>query len=47
MPVMLGVLTGAFLGAKVLTTASSKTLKVVFTVIILVLAFEMLKNGLK
>ncbi|HUX53569.1 MAG TPA: sulfite exporter TauE/SafE family protein [Williamwhitmania sp.] len=47
MPVMLGVLTGAFLGAKVLTTASSKTLKAVFTVIILVLAFEMLKNGLK
>ncbi|HUW05766.1 MAG TPA: sulfite exporter TauE/SafE family protein [Williamwhitmania sp.] len=47
MPVMLGVLTGAFLGAKVLTTASSKTLKAVFTAIILVLAFEMLKNGLK
>ncbi len=47
MPVMLGVLTGAFLGAKVLTTTSSKTLKTVFTVIILVLAFEMFKNGLK
>jgi uncharacterized membrane protein YfcA len=47
MPVMLGVLSGAFLGAKILTFASSKTLKIVFSVIILVMAYEMLKNGLK
>lgn len=47
MPVMLGVLTGAFLGAKILTFTSSKSLKIVFSVIILIMAFEMLKNGLK
>ena len=47
MPVMLGVLTGAFLGAKLLTFASSKSLKIVFSVIILIMAYEMLKNGLK
>lgn len=47
MPVMLGVLSGAFLGARILTSASSKTLKIIFSVIILVMAFEMFKNGLK
>jgi len=47
MPVMLGVLTGAFLGAKLLTFTSSKSLKIIFSVIILVMAYEMLKNGLK
>lgn len=47
MPVMLGVLTGAFLGAKLLTFTSSKSLKIVFSIIILIMAFEMLKNGLK
>ncbi len=47
MPVMLGVLTGAFTGAKILTFTSSKRLKIIFSVIILVMAYEMLKNGLK
>lgn len=47
MPVMLGVLTGAFLGAKLLTTITSKSLKIIFSVIILIMAYEMLKNGLK
>lgn len=47
MPVLLGVLSGAFLGAKLLTNASSKSLKIVFSIIILVMAFEMFKNGLK
>jgi uncharacterized membrane protein YfcA len=47
MPVMLGVLTGAFIGAKVLKRASSKKLKTIFSVIILIMAYEMLKNGLK
>lgn len=47
MPVMLGVLTGAFLGAKILPLASSGSLKIVFSVIILIMAFEMLKIGLK
>lgn len=47
MPVMLGVLAGAFLGTKVMAFASSKSLKIIFSVIILVMAFEMLKSGLK
>ncbi|MFA5300188.1 MAG: sulfite exporter TauE/SafE family protein [Lutibacter sp.] len=47
MPVMLGVLTGAFLGTKIFAFVSSKSLKITFSIIILVLAYEMLKNGLK
>jgi len=43
MPVLLGVLSGAFLGAKILTFTSSKSLKIIFSVIILVMAYEMLK----
>lgn len=47
MPVMLGVLTGAFLGAKILPFASSRSLKIIFSVIILVMAYEMFKMGIK
>ncbi len=47
MPVMLGVLTGAFVGAKVLKQTSSKFLKILFSIIIIVMAFEMFRNGLK
>ena len=47
MPVLVGVLTGAFLGAKILRFTSSKNLKIIFSVILLVMAYEMLKNGLK
>ena len=47
MPVMLGVLTGAFLGTKIFAFVSSKSLKIIFSIIILALAYEMLKNGLK
>ena len=47
MPVMLGVLAGAFLGTKIMAFASSKSLKIIFSVIILVMAYEMLKSGLK
>ncbi len=46
MPVMLGVLSGAFLGTKIMPFASSKILKNTFTIIILVMAYQMLKNGL-
>jgi uncharacterized membrane protein YfcA len=45
MPVMLGVLIGALLGAKVLVNARVKTLRIVFGVVILVLALEMILNG--
>jgi uncharacterized membrane protein YfcA len=46
MPVMLGVLGGAFLGTKVLVRARVKTLKIVFGSVILLLAVEMIFNGI-
>jgi len=46
MPVMLGVLIGALLGAKVLVFARVKTLRIVFGVVILALAVEMIVNGI-
>ncbi|MFP5208334.1 MAG: sulfite exporter TauE/SafE family protein [Acidobacteriota bacterium] len=46
MPVMLGVLGGAFLGTKVLVRARVRTLRIVFGVVILVLAVEMILNGI-
>jgi len=46
MPVMLGVLAGSFLGARVLVAASSRWLRVVFALVIVVLAAEMIGNGL-
>jgi uncharacterized membrane protein YfcA len=46
MPVMLGVLAGSFLGARVLVAASSRWLRIVFASVILLLAVEMLANGL-
>src|SRR4051812_23618014 len=45
MPVMLGVLSGALLGAKVLVRARVATLRKVFATVILLLAVEMLFNG--
>ena len=45
MPVMLGVLLGSLVGAKVLTKAPTYWLKILFSVVIFVLAFEMIKNG--
>jgi uncharacterized protein len=46
MPVMLGVLGGALLGTKVLVHANVRTLRVVFAGVILLLAVEMIVNGL-
>jgi uncharacterized membrane protein YfcA len=46
MPVMLGVLGGALLGAKVLVHARVRTLRIVFSFVILLLAIEMIVNGL-
>jgi uncharacterized protein len=45
MPVMLGVLVGALLGAKVLINARVKILRIVFGLVILSLAIEMMVNG--
>ncbi len=45
MPVVLGVLIGAFLGSKILFKVKSSTLRIVFAFVILALAFEMIYNG--
>jgi len=46
MPVVLGVLTGATLGARVLARVHVKPLRMLFTAIMVVLALEMLYQGL-
>jgi uncharacterized membrane protein YfcA len=46
MPVMLGVLAGSLLGARVLAGAATRWLRLVFAVIVVVLALEMIGNGL-
>lgn len=46
MPVMLGVLGGAFLGTRVLVRAKVKTLRIIFAVVIVALAVEMIVNGI-
>ena len=45
MPVVLGVLLGAFIGSKILSRAKTKTLKIFFAIIIFILAIEMIYNG--
>jgi uncharacterized membrane protein YfcA len=46
MPVMLGVLLGSLTGARILGRAKSRTLRVTFSLVILLLALEMLYNGI-
>ena len=46
MPVVLGVLAGATLGARVLATTRSALLRVIFAVVVALLGFEMIINGL-
>ncbi len=46
MPVMLGVLTGSLLGARVLMTARTIVLRRLFAAVILALAVQMIYNGL-
>ena len=46
MPVMLGVLPGALAGSKILSGAPPKTLRLLFAVVILFLAVEMIYGGL-
>jgi uncharacterized membrane protein YfcA len=45
MPVMLGVLAGSLLGARVLARTQVKTLRLVFSAVIALLAIEMIYNG--
>jgi uncharacterized protein len=46
MPVMLGVLTGSLIGARQLQAARTRTLRLVFAVVIGILGLEMVYNGL-
>ena len=46
MPVMLGVLAGSLIGARLLAGAAVKPLRIVFSVVIAALAVEMIYNGL-
>ena len=46
MPVMLGVLLGSLLGARVLAGAKTRVLRWVFAAVILILGIEMIYNGL-
>lgn len=45
MPVMLGVLLGSVLGAKILVRVRTKWLRILFSVVVFVLALEMIYNG--
>jgi len=45
MPVVIGVLLGSTVGARVLATAKTKRLRSLFAVVIVALAIEMLYNG--
>lgn len=47
MPVVAGVLIGAFIGTRILFAARTKTLKLLFAVVILLLAAEMIYNGIQ
>jgi hypothetical protein len=46
-PVMLGVLCGALIGARLLVAAQIRTLRILFTVVIAALALEMIYQGIR
>lgn len=46
MPVMLGVLMGALSGARILVKTRTRLLRIIFSMVILLLAVEMIYNGL-
>ena len=46
MPVMLGVLAGSLLGARILVKAETKSLRLVFSLVILILGLQMLYKGI-
>jgi hypothetical protein len=45
MPVMLGVLAGSLIGARILAGAKVRSLRVIFSIVIAFLALEMIYNG--
>ena len=46
MPVLVGVLIGSLFGAKILLQAQTKSIRVVFAIVITLLALEMIYNGI-
>jgi uncharacterized membrane protein YfcA len=46
-PVMLGVLTGATLGARMLPVLQTRWLRALFTAVVVILAIQMLYNGIR
>jgi len=46
MPVMLGVLAGSLLGSRILVKAETKSLRLIFSLVILVLGLQMLYKGI-
>lgn len=46
MPIMLGVLLGSLIGARILVRAKTKLLRLIFSGVIFVLAIEMIYNGI-
>jgi uncharacterized membrane protein YfcA len=46
MPVVLGVITGAFLGSKILVKSKTQWLRILFACIITFLAVQMIYNGI-
>jgi len=46
MPVMVGVLIGSLIGAKFLIRSRTKSIRLIFAIVITILAFEMIYNGL-
>jgi hypothetical protein len=46
MPVMLGVLAGSLLGSRILVRAETKSLRLVFSLVILILGLQMLYQGI-
>ena len=46
LPVVLGVLAGALLGARILSGTKPKALRVVFSIVVVIMAFQMLYRGL-
>ena len=46
MPVMLGVLVGSLMGTRVLVKTKTKSLRLVFSVVIVLLGIEMLLKGI-
>lgn len=45
MPVVIGVLAGAFVGSKLLVSSGTKFLRILFAAVIIFLAFQMMYNG--